>query len=157
MGNYNSVIRRLWENRPGLRKLPRLYWVLMAGFALLAAAGAVRMVNSIANWYWLTFAGVNPGPLYLVITGVLWVAAGLAGLTWLGFGLRYDRLVATGAAFFIALTYWIDRILVANIESRAGNTLFAALMTLLFLSFVLFLLRPWQEAIGTRGKKNGEK
>lgn len=129
------------KNRKHRRSLA--YWTLLAGFFLVTAAGTARMIASISNWYWLNFAGVQPGPLYLVITGGVWALIGLEALIWLWFRLPRNRVVATGLALLLAATYWLDRLLVRNPETGLQNTGFVIGLTLLGMMFVVAVLRPW--------------
>lgn len=100
------------------------------------------MLASILDWYWLDQAGITPGPLYLTISGAVWGLAGLAALVWLLFRLPWYRLVALGVALFIALTYWIDRLFVAQ---NPQNLVFAAGFTLFCLAFAILVLKPMPE------------
>jgi hypothetical protein len=123
--------------------LPR--WFLWFGFALFALFGWVRMLYAILDWYWLDFSGIRPGPLYLVITGGLWGLVALAALIWIVLRRPWYRLVGLGAALFLALTYWIDRLFISTSPGGSSNTLFAALLTLLLLAYVALVLRPFTE------------
>ncbi len=118
---------------------------LWAGFAYVALSGWVRLVTAITDWYWLNFAQIKPGPLYLAITGGLWGLAGMAALVWMILRLPGYRLVGLGAALFMALTYWIDRLFISTNPAGAGNTPFAILLTLLLLAYTALALRPLQE------------
>lgn len=117
-------------------------WVLWAGFAYIAIAGWVRLVSAIADWYWLNFAGVTPGPLYLAITGGLWGIVALVALVWMVLRRPWHRLAGASAALFFALTYWIDRLFVSTYPGGAGNTPFAIFLTLFLLACVFLILRP---------------
>jgi hypothetical protein len=126
-------------------------WILYLGFAWLAFAGCVRLIESVDNWYWYTFTGIQPGPWYLAASGGLWGAAGLVALAWLIFDLPRRRQVALWAAFFFAISYWLDRLLVGRPSGDALNNAFPALVTILGLGFALLTLRPWDER--KRGKE----
>jgi hypothetical protein len=119
--------------------------VLLAAFLLFSLAGWVRMLSSIERWYWLNFAGVAPGPLYLAITGGLWGVTGLAALAWVGLRRQGWRLAGSAAALFMALTYWADRLLFMDRGGSLPNEVFAGVLTVLGLGFALVTLRPWKE------------
>ena len=117
-------------------------WVLWLGFAYIAVTGWVRLAAAITGWYWLNFTKMNPGPLYLAITGGLWGLTALAALIWLVLRRPGYRLVGMSAALFFALTYWIDRLFISTHPGGTGNTPFAILLTLLLLAYVALVLRP---------------
>ncbi len=100
MGSFLSLTEQPVNRIPAPRKRNLALWMLTLGFLLLSFAGFLRMVNSILNWYWLNFAGIRPGPGYLVISGGLWGLAGLAALIWLWFAFPWHRQVGAGAALF---------------------------------------------------------
>jgi hypothetical protein len=122
-----------------------LHWVLCLGFAIFALYGWARMGYAILNWYWLTFSGIHPGPLYIAVTGGLWGLAGLIALAWILLRLPWHRLVGLSAALFFVLTYWIDRLFIAADPGSSSNTLFAALFTLILLVYAILVLRPLGE------------
>jgi len=111
------------------------------GFLVFAAAGWMRMIDSIADWYWLTLAGVSPGPLYLALTGALWGLVGGIALVWLVFRLPRLRLVSFSAAVLFAVSYWADRLFVRNPET-ASNDVFAGVFTVILLGFAFWAIRP---------------
>ena len=120
-------------------------WLIVLAYLWFTLFGWTRLLTSILNWYWLNFAGVSPGPLYLAVTGVLWGVAGLVALAWLWLYLPRYRLVGAGAAVFFAVTYWADRLLVMNAVEGPDNTTFLAVATFLGLVLVFLALRPWED------------
>ncbi len=122
-----------------------MFWVVQLGLLFLTLAGWTRMISTIINWYWLSFAGVAPGPLYLAVTGGLWGLAGLAAVIWLLLRRPWSSLIGTGVGLFFALTYWIDRLLVRVARGNEDNAVFAISLTLLCLIYLLLVLRPWKE------------
>ena len=131
--------------RPVRLKRSISLWALWAGFALISLLGWMRMVDSIQDWYWLNVAGVDPGPLYLAVTGGLWGLVGLLALIWMLLDRPWSRLVGLAAALLFALTYWIDQLFIANRDSAGANLPFAALFTLLCLLYAVLTLRPLPE------------
>lgn len=127
-------------------------WVPMAGFAYIAVFSIVRVVTAITNWYWLDFARLTPGPLYLIISGALWTIAALIALIWILFRRPWHGLVAFGASLFIALLYWIDRLFISTYPNGTGNTPFAIFLTLFLLAAVYQGLHPHLELRELRKK-----
>lgn len=119
--------------------------VLLAAFFLISLSGWTRMLYSILNWYWLDYAGIKPGPLYQAVTGGMWGLAGLVALTWLWRRLPGSRLAGSAAAVFLALTYWVDRLVITNSGAGGQNIIFAAAVTIIGLGYVMITLRSWQE------------
>lgn len=119
----------------------RFHRLVAFGFLVFTAAGWLRMIDSIADWYWLTLAGVSPGPLYLALTGALWGLVGGFALVWLLFRLPRRRLVSFSAAVLFAASYWADRLLIRNPET-ATNDSFASIFTVILLCFAFWAIRP---------------
>jgi hypothetical protein len=130
------------ESKAKRRKRPIFFWLLLLGFAYLSLSGWLRVIGSLNAWYWLSFANITPGPLYLVITGVLWGIIGLAALVWIWLRRPGYRQVGLYAALLFALTYWIDRLLFRHPEVSVPNDLFSVLLTLLCLLYVVLVLKP---------------
>ena len=129
---------------PFSRMLRRFhFWMTWLSFALLSAAGWMRMVDSITDRYWLNLAGVAPGPGYLAITGALWGLAGLAAAVWLLVRPTSGRAAASIIALGVALSYWIDRLFIDQAPLAGSNAPFALLLTLLWLAAVAIALRSW--------------
>ena len=133
------------ENEParwapaGRSCLFRIVWL---AFALISFTGWLRMVYTIQNWYWLSFARVWPGPEYLAITGAVWGLIGLFAVGSLWMNRPWSRLAGLGAALVYALTYWADRLLFSRAPDSQSNALFALLATLVALGVALLALLP---------------
>ena len=123
-------------------------WVFIFGMALFSAAGWMRLLDTLNDWYWLKeVAAVTPGPLYLAITGGLWGVAGLAAVIWVFLRLPRWRAGGLAVVVFIASTYWADRLLLTRAEDGFVNAGFSALLTILGIGVALLLLWPF----GKRG------
>jgi fucose 4-O-acetylase-like acetyltransferase len=122
------------------QKSKRPFSVTLFALAVLSIAviHLVRFIQAIQQWEFLaSWPGVSP--LYLAVTGIVWLGAGLP-LAW---GLWWGKGWAPVASRIILLAFilygWLDRILIANREvtmSRdaswpfwAGFTLFIAILT----------------------------
>ena len=116
--------------------------VLLVVCLLISLGGWTRVLYSILNWYWLNYAGVKPGPLYLAVTGGLLGLVSLVVLVLLWGRRPGYRLVGSAAALFFVLAYWADRLLFANTTSSMQNVVFSAAVTLIGLSYAIVTLRP---------------
>jgi hypothetical protein len=125
-------------------------WGLIFGFILLSLSGWVRLVVSTGEGFWLSRAGVVPGPGYLAVGGAVWGLVGLAVLT--GMFLRLPRFewFSWGAALFYALTYWADRLAFSRPDGAGVSLPFAILATLGGLVYTFLALG----LAGSLGKKN---
>jgi hypothetical protein len=136
-------------------------WLLLVGYAILSAYGWTRLVGSITDWYWLsTVAGIRPGALYLAVTGGLWGVIGLAALVWVFLARPGYRAAGMAAALLFALTYWIDRLFVAQ-NGKDSNLWFAVGFTVICLGYTALVLRPEKDPRGVpllaKEKEYGEK
>ncbi len=121
------------------------YRLLLLGYGFFSLVGWMRCIASLVSWYWLSYSGVWPGPLYLTVTGALWGLAGLTAVIWLWLRRRWVGLAGLAVALFLALTYWINYALTARFLAGGTNLPFALLVTLLGLAFVIVTLHPLDE------------
>jgi len=135
---------------------PLSLWLLLAGYLLAALFGFIRLLASIINWYWLTFANIAPGPLYLAVTGAVIGLVSLVVLAWIWLGRPGYRLMGTAGALFFALLYWFDRLVVMNSVDRLYNAVFAAGVTVLSLVYITIVLRPWPDLKAVTGRIHRE-
>lgn len=112
------------------------------GLLVIASLGWLRLWRSIVDWYWLDYAGISPGPLYLAITGALWGILGLLGYVALKLRRKWSRTAAFGVGLLIVITYWIDRLLVSGVEITAENSGFMVLVSVIGLVYALIVLKP---------------
>lgn len=134
-----AILGRLRQRR-GIRA-----WVYILGIAVFSAAGWLRMVDTVTDWYWLDqVAAVSPGPMYLAATGALWGIAALLAIVWVFLRLPRWRMVGLAAAVFLAATYWADRLLLTRAEYGFFNVGFSALLTILGLLIALLMLWPFE-------------
>ncbi|MGE5221628.1 MAG: hypothetical protein ACM3PY_04265 [Omnitrophica WOR_2 bacterium] len=91
--------------------------LLACAVLIIAAVGAIRLVQAIVNWNSLAgLAAVSP--LYLALTGLLWTLTGIPLAIALWKGLPRSGWAARIFILLYSLYYWLDRLLVANILSR---------------------------------------
>jgi hypothetical protein len=137
-GIFGGLGQRMRQPR-GIRA-----WMFIFGMALFSAAGWMRMIDTLNDWYWLDqVAAITPGPLYLTITGGLWGVAALAAVVWVLLRLPRWRSGGLATVVFIASTYWADRLLVTRAEDGFVNAGFSALLTILGIGLALLLLLPF--------------
>lgn len=119
-------------------------WMFILGMAAFSAAGWMRLVDTLNDWYWLDqVAAVTPGPVYLAITGGLWGVAALAAIIWVFLRLSRWRSGGLAMAVFLAATYWADRLLLTRTEDGFTNVTFSALLTILGLGAAVLMLWPF--------------
>lgn len=126
--------------KPAPHKRTLSLWILLMGFLALSIYGWARLGYSLQDWYWLNFSGVRPGPAYLVVTGGLWGVSGLVAAVWIYLLRNGYRIVGSGAALFMALLYWIDRIFFNSASGMGPNATFAMGMTLFLLAYTALAL-----------------
>jgi hypothetical protein len=113
--------------------------LLTVGVLSITAINLLRLVQAFRQWDFLAgFSGVSP--LYLALTGLIWSAAGLP----LGWGLwrgkRRARWATFGTALVYTLYYWLDRLLLVNKAQARRDWPFAAVVTLLLLTCIVWVL-----------------
>ncbi|MHB0964950.1 MAG: hypothetical protein ACYC36_00715 [Bellilinea sp.] len=101
----------------------RPWWLklLAFGMLMLSLSGWLRLEQSLARWDDLSQAGLQPGPLYLAITGAL---AGLAGLVvcialWRRYRWAPGPTLAVVVGWIIWL--WVDRLWIARSPAALTN------------------------------------
>lgn len=103
-----------------------LHWMTIAFWSVLALLGGLRVWQSLALQDYLVEVGVQPGPLYLTLTGAAQIlAAGLALAAFLSRWRRGGLAVRLLAALWV-LGFWIDRIWVASSPAVRVNDAFVA-------------------------------
>lgn len=113
-----------------------LYWLTIAFWSVLALLGGLRVWQSLALRSYLVEVNVQPGPLYLTLTGAAQlVVAGLALAAYLSRWKRGGLAVRLLAVLWV-LGFWIDRIWVAVSPAARVNDAFVAV----FLAACLIVL-----------------
>ncbi len=135
-GNHNAGISNQKPKRP--YRVTLLVLVVLS----IAIIHLIRFVQAIRQWGFLeTWPGVSP--LYMAVTGFVWMVAGLP-LTW---GLWRGKPWALGVSPITIPAFlfyaWIDRIFIANrtvTMQRDSSWYFAAWATLIFLALFLWII-----------------
>jgi len=121
-----------------MRKRPLAVWVVTLGLVVCGLAGGLRMAAALRGWDWLTTLGISPGPLYLAISGGLFLLAfpvAAVLLLW-GENRNLAALAVRGVCFTYALWYWGDRLLLTRDEATRANLPFALVFSLVLLGYV---------------------
>ena len=108
-----------------------LLWLVLS----LTVWSGFRLVTAIQWWGTLLEFATSPGPLYITISGGVWLVASvslLRGMWRAKAWIRY-ALIGTGVGFTV--WYWCDRLL---FQMQRVNWVFALLATILMLS-ILFV------------------
>ena len=102
------------------------HWLTIAFWSVLALLGGLRVWQSLALQDYLVEVGVQPGPLYLTLSGAAQtLVAGLALAAFLSRWRRGGLAVRLLAALWV-LGFWIDRIWVASSPAVRVNDAFVA-------------------------------
>ena len=102
------------------------HWLTIAFWSVLALLGGLRVWQSLALQDYLVEVGVQPGPLYLTLSGAAQtLVAGLALAAFLSRWRRGGLAVRLLAALWV-LGFWIDRIWVAISPAVRVNDAFVA-------------------------------
>ena len=103
-----------------------LLWLVLS----LSAWGAVRLFGALRWWNVLNEFGARLSPLYLSITGVAWIIAGLVLLWALFNGKMWARLAIPLSVLLWITEYWVERLF---FESARANFFFALIASMLLL------------------------
>jgi len=106
----------------------------------LFLTGWLRGIGSIARWGQLTQLGVQPGPLYLAVTGMLVGLLGLAGAIGIWARSRWAPVYCNLLMFIWLAWLWIDRLLIAVSPIARSNWPFLAGASVLLLVVVFLIL-----------------
>jgi hypothetical protein len=120
-------------------KRPVAVTILAILVLIIAVTNLIRFWAAMQNWETLTAIGINPGPWYFALTGLVW---GLLGcwLTWIVWrgrpGCKKAIIVLSGLYF---LYFWLDRLAFQNHIPRQ-NTPFLAGFGILVVFYIIFTL-----------------
>jgi hypothetical protein len=101
-----------------------LLWLVLS----LSAWGAVRLFGAFRWWNVLSEFGARLGPLYLSLTGSVWIVVGAMLLWSLFTGKSWVRLVIPISVFLWVVEYWVERMF---FESSRANFFFALIVSIL--------------------------
>ncbi len=120
------------------RKWPFRLQLLAGLIAYFSLWNLVRLITSL-DWFGALETYVpRPGPVYIGITGALWMLVGLFLLWCMWRGRRRTWVIILIASGLYAAWFWLDRLIVQP-ETRA-NWPFTLAITLLLLAFIAAVL-----------------
>jgi hypothetical protein len=111
-----------------------LGWVVL----FFAAVTLARFVQAVTLWDVLAeFTAIWPG--YVVITGLIWSAAGSA-LAWgLLSGRLWARRLAPAAFLIFSANYWIERLAFPGDPRRNENSVFVAAVNVVLIGLCIWI------------------
>ena len=130
---------------PGTVRIARALHLLILLY--LSIAGWSRMVLALGTRSLLEQVGAAPDPVSFAAGGALWGILGLAGAILLFVRRPAARWALFGLELFLALTYWLDRLVFTRSAAALANWPFALLATILLLLFsgsLLNSLHRWE-------------
>ena len=109
----------------------------------MASLGWLRLITVLRQWSFLQNLSPAPPVVYLAITGLVWGVLG-AFLVWgLFLGRPWAPRLMQISALLYAVTYWLDRLLIADRSAITSRWPFAFGLTILLLVFTFWVLsRP---------------
>jgi hypothetical protein len=150
---------QLFDNNPedGLRptgRIKRPWAVTFLALTVLTLAGMFLISAWDAASLWLNplHALVRISPAYLVGRGLVWGGVGVIAFIGLWRGLRWaPRLVRWGTVAFV-LFYWLERLLLVQVDAWGANGWFSAGMSILaiFLVWWILSLKPSRAFFGEK-------
>jgi len=123
------------EEDPG-RERPFFIWVLMVILILFGLGCGLRLLGALRSWESLSAFGVQPGPLYIALSGGVFALAFLASALALGLRLRAAAWMVRVSVVAYSLWYWVDR-LALDQTRQPENIPFLACLTAFLLLFAL--------------------
>jgi hypothetical protein len=112
-----------------------LLWLVLS----LTVWSGLRLVTAIQWWRTLLEFASSPGPLYIAISGVAWLVAGI-GLLWgIWQAKTWARVALLGAGAGFTVWNWSDRLLLQSSHANWLFTLAANFLLLIVLSICIFL------------------
>jgi hypothetical protein len=123
---------------PPLRlRRPRRVTLLALAALLLSAWNGLRLGEAIVFWKTLREYGAQPGPVFLSVSGGVWLLAGLMIVFGLWRGKAWGWYAAAGAAAGYPVGVWFERLV---LQQPHANWPFALGVTLACLAPVIFIL-----------------
>jgi hypothetical protein len=101
-----------------------LLWLVLS----FSAWGAVRLFGAFRWWNVLNEFGARLSPLYLSLTGLVWIVVGAILLWSLFTGKSWVKLVIPISIFLWVVEYWVERMF---FESSRANFFFALSVSIL--------------------------
>lgn len=131
------------EARAAMERTMRM--ALAVGFAVISAAGWLRLVEALRLRAWLDLGGVQPSVTGLAVGGAVWGAIGLAAavILWL-----YPKWAVWGsrlAAMGLVILFGVDRFWLSRSETASTNRMFEISIIVLLLGLVWLMTWVMQQ------------
>jgi hypothetical protein len=118
---------------------PTIVTILAVFVLFITSWNGIRAYSAIANWQVLKEFGANP--VYILVTGLFWLIAGLWLFRAICGGHHYAIRAGLAAAGLYTLWYWCDRLIFQ--PAPAPNILFSIVVSAIFLAgFIITLSIP---------------
>jgi hypothetical protein len=121
---------------------PKSVTLLVLGVLSIAGTSLVRFAASIEQWQYLSaLPGVHP--LYLTLSGLIWLLVWLPLSVGLWFGKSWAPFATGAASLAYTIYWWADRIIAANVSLGfySGSPWhFRIIATVFLLGFVYWIL-----------------
>lgn len=119
-----------------VNKRPFLFKLLSLILLFMAAYGWLRFGQSIYQWQYLLEFGVQPAPLYILLSGLI-IGIGLTIALvayWFHFAWaqRYVQISAGAAALY----WWLDYLLLTSNQTAFSNWVFRLAASIVVLGFI---------------------
>lgn len=114
---------------------PFLVTLLLWAVLILTIFNLVRFGAVIAHWATVAELMPAPGPVYILLTGLVWGAAWMLALFSIFFCWGWARWYSFALALLYSAYYWVDRLLFQAAVPRS-DTFFTLLENSLLLIFV---------------------
>jgi hypothetical protein len=112
----------------------------------LSSLGLLRFLDGIRNWNILASYAPAVLPLYLVLSGFIWGAAGLTAAVGIWFHQRWALILLCVDIAIFTLWYWLDRLLLSRSVDANFNWGFSLIMTAgIILYFIGSIFAVWEE------------
>jgi hypothetical protein len=112
-------------------------WVLLAGLLTAAGLNGLRLYGAIQYWPILVVIEQNPGPLYVAITGGVFMLGflGAFGMLWMGW--RGAAWLVRGVVVGYVAWVWFDQLVFTRSAMGVASRPYEVGVTLLLVLFAL--------------------
>lgn len=118
------------------KKRPFLLKLIILSLAIIAMMGWLRVYQSIYQWETLLRFGVQPGPWYSLISGVVIGVVGTIGVvsTWLR--LKWSQKYVQISIMILTAGWWLDYLIFSQSSIAFYNLPFRIVATSIYVGFV---------------------
>lgn len=133
-------------------KPPRDFLLVLVAAVFLGGAlmGWLRFAGALRNWPLLLAVGVQPSPIYLLATGLLWGSLFTAAVISLWLRTRWAYVFGILVMSFYSVWAWADRLVFYQSPAAGANRIFLAVLSTAILIWVILSLISIQRSIRRR-------